>query len=208
MTATPIPRTLQLAMVGLKDLSLLTTAPKSRLAVKTFVCPFDEELIKDAILREVSRGGQIIYVHNRVSELKSVYSFLLSLSPQISCRMAHGQMLQKDLESCILDYLDNEFNVLLCTTIIESGMDMPNVNTIIVQNADHFGLSQLYQLRGRVGRRSTQGFAYFLKSHSSHEKDDGVKRLKILHEHQALGSGFVVASQDLEMRGAGNIAGG
>ena len=208
MTATPIPRTLQLAMVGLKDLSLLTTAPKSRLAVKTFVCPFGEELIKDAILREISRGGQILYVHNRVNELKSVYSFLISLNSKISCRVAHGKMLQNDLENCILDFLDNKFNVLLCTTIIESGMDMPNMNTIIVQNADHFGLSQLYQLRGRVGRRSTQGFAYFMKSYGSNDKDDGVRRLKILHEHQALGSGFVVASQDLEMRGAGNIAGG
>ncbi|MBX9704512.1 MAG: transcription-repair coupling factor, partial [Silvanigrellaceae bacterium] len=207
MTATPIPRTLQMAMVGLKDLSLLTTPPKARLATKTFVSPFDEDTIKNAIGFEINRGGQLFYVHNRVEELETVFQYLKNLVPQAKICIGHGKMSQKELEETILDFLDGKFNLLLCTTIIESGIDMPNVNTIIVQNADKFGLAQLYQLRGRVGRRSTRGYAYFLTSTNLKNKDEGMKRLEILKEHQELGSGFIIASHDMEMRGSGNILG-
>ncbi|MEY4065838.1 MAG: transcription-repair coupling factor [Pseudomonadota bacterium] len=207
MSATPIPRTLQMAMIGLRELSLLTTPPKARLAVKTFVCPFDENTIRDAIKYELARGGQLFFVHNRVEDLPAVEKYLLKLVPEARICIGHGKMSQKDLDKTIIDFIDQKFDVLLCTTIIESGIDMPNVNTILVQDADHFGLAQLYQLRGRVGRRSTRGYAYFLMSPDARETDDGVKRLEVLREHQELGSGFVIASQDLEMRGAGNIMG-
>ncbi|WP_158996785.1 transcription-repair coupling factor [Pigmentibacter ruber] len=207
MTATPIPRTLQMAMVGLRDLSLLTTPPKSRLATKTFVCPFDESIIAESIQFELNRGGQVFYVHNRVEELESVHEFLTKLIPNAKICIGHGKMTQKDLEKTIIDFLDGKYQILLCTTIIESGIDMPNVNTIIVQNADFFGLAQLYQLRGRVGRRSTRGYAYFLTSLNAKEDQEGMKRLEILKEHQELGSGFIIASHDMEMRGSGNILG-
>jgi transcription-repair coupling factor (superfamily II helicase) len=207
MSATPIPRTLQMAMIGLRELSLLTTPPKARLAVKTFVCPFDETTIRDAIRYELARGGQSFFVHNRVEALPSVEQYLKNLVPEARICVGHGKMAQKDLDKTVIEFMDQKFDILLCTTIIESGIDMPNVNTIIVQDADHFGLSQLYQLRGRVGRRSTRGYAYFLMSPGSRDEDDGVKRLEVLREHQELGSGFVIASQDLEMRGAGNIMG-
>lgn len=207
MTATPIPRTLQMAMLGIRDLSLLTTPPKARLAVKTFVAPFDDTIVKSAIESELARGGQVFYVHNRVEDLPAVEQFLKGMLPQLRIDVGHGKMAQKDLEKKMMAFLDGQLDVLVCTTIIESGIDMPNVNTIIVQNADHFGLSQLYQLRGRVGRRSSRGFAYFLSSNLGNEDKDGVKRLEILKEHQDLGSGFVIASQDLEMRGAGNVLG-
>lgn len=207
MSATPIPRTLQMAMIGLRELSLLTTPPKARLAVKTFVCPFDETTIRDAIKYELARAGQIFFVHNKVDDLASVEVYLKKLVPEARICIGHGKMPQKELDKTVIEFIDQKFDILLCTTIIESGIDMPNVNTIIVQDADHFGLSQLYQLRGRVGRRSTRGYAYFMMSPTANEKDDGVKRLEVLREHQELGSGFVIASQDLEMRGAGNIMG-
>lgn len=207
MSATPIPRTLQMAMIGLRELSLLTTPPKARLAVKTFVCPFDENTIRDAIKYEMARSGQIFFVHNRVEDLPSVETYLKKLVPDARICIGHGKMSQKELDKTVIEFIDQKFDILLCTTIIESGIDMPNVNTIIVQDADHFGLSQLYQLRGRVGRRSTRGYAYFLMSPSAREEDEGIKRLEVLREHQELGSGFVIASQDLEMRGAGNIMG-
>jgi len=207
MSATPIPRTLQMAMIGLRDLSLLTTPPKARLAVKTFVCPFDETTIRDSIRYELARGGQIFFVHNRVEDLRAVEQYLKQLVPEARICVGHGKMPQKELDKTVIEFMDQKFDILLCTTIIESGIDMPNVNTIIVQDADHFGLSQLYQLRGRVGRRSTRGYAYFLMSPGARDEDDGVKRLEVLREHQDLGSGFAIASQDLEMRGAGNIMG-
>jgi transcription-repair coupling factor (superfamily II helicase) len=207
MTATPIPRTLQMAMVGLRDLSLLHTPPKARLATKTFVCPFDDDILKEAIQFEISRGGQIFYVHNRVEELNSVLIYLKELLPQVRICIGHGKLSQNELEETILAFLDGKYDILLCTTIIESGIDMPNVNTIIVQNANKFGLAQLYQLRGRVGRRSTRGNAYFLISPDAKEDSEGLRRLDILKEHQELGSGFAIASHDLEMRGSGNVLG-
>lgn len=207
MTATPIPRTLQMAMVGLRDLSLLHTPPKARLATKTFVCPFDDSILKEAIEFELARGGQIFYVHNRVEELNSVFEYLTQLVPKLRICIGHGKLSQKELEERILAFLDGQYDILLCTTIIESGIDMPNVNTIIIQNANHFGLAQLYQLRGRVGRRSTRGYAYFLTAPNIREDSEGLRRLDILKEHQDLGAGFAIASHDLEMRGSGNILG-
>ena len=207
MSATPIPRTLQMAMIGLRDMSLLTTPPKARLAVKTFVCPYSEETLVEAITSELARGGQLFYVHNRVEELPTVLEYLKKLVPQARICVGHGRMGQKELDDTMIQFLENRYDILLCTTIIESGIDMPNVNTIIVQNADNFGLAQLYQLRGRVGRRSTRGYAYFVTSPNMRDEDEGAKRLEILKEHQELGSGFVVASHDLEMRGSGNVLG-
>ncbi|MES2615541.1 MAG: transcription-repair coupling factor [Bdellovibrionota bacterium] len=207
MTATPIPRTLQMAMVGLRDLSLLHTPPKARLATKTFVCPFEDEILKEAIAFEIARGGQIFYVHNRVEELNSVFEYLSGLLPKLRICIGHGKLSQKELEETILSFLDGKYDILLCTTIIESGIDMPNVNTIIIQNANHFGLAQLYQLRGRVGRRSTRGYAYFLTTPNIRDDSEGLRRLDILKEHQELGAGFAIASHDLEMRGSGNILG-
>ena len=207
MTATPIPRTLQMAMLGMRELSLLTTAPKSRLAVNTFVCPFDENIVKDAIVQELSRGGQVFFVHNRVEDLSTIEVFLKGLVPNARICVGHGKMGQKELDSTIIKFLEQHYDILLCTTIIESGIDMPNVNTILIQNAENFGLAQLYQLRGRVGRRSSRGYAYFLTSSNLALESDGAKRLEVLREHQELGSGFVIASHDLDMRGAGNILG-
>lgn len=207
MTATPIPRTLQMAMVGLRDLSLLTTPPKSRLATKTFVCPFEDTTVLEAIQQEINRGGQVFYVHNRVEELDAVLVYLQTLLPKLRICVGHGKLTQKELETTILEFLDGKYDVLLCTTIIESGIDMPNVNTILVQNANNFGLAQLYQLRGRVGRRSARGFAYFLTAPDIQKNDEGLRRLEVLQDHQELGSGFVIASHDLEMRGSGNILG-
>jgi transcription-repair coupling factor (superfamily II helicase) len=207
MTATPIPRTLQMAMIGLRELSLLTTPPKARLAVKTFVCPHDEAIIQTAISQELARGGQVFYVHNRVEDLEAVEGYLKALVPQARICVGHGKMSQKELDSTIIKFLEGQYDLLLCTTIIESGIDMPGVNTILVQNADFFGLAQLYQLRGRVGRRSTRGYAYFLTSGGLRDEDEGARRLDILKEHQDLGSGFVIASHDLEMRGSGSVLG-
>lgn len=207
MTATPIPRTLQMALTGLRELSLLTTPPKARLATKTFVCPFDESIIQECLTTELVRGGQVFFVHNSVDELPGVKEFLKSLVPKARICIGHGKMNQKDLDNTIIDFLDQKYDILLCTTIIESGIDMPNVNTILVQNADHFGLAQLYQLRGRVGRRSTQGYAYLLTSPEIEANDEGQRRLEILREHQGLGSGFAIATHDLEMRGSGSLLG-
>ncbi len=208
LTATPIPRTLQMALVGIRELSLLTTPPKSRLATKTFVCPFEDKTIVEAIRSEIARGGQIFYVHNRVEELEGVYQYLTKLLPNVRIAIGHGKMQQNELEKIILQFLDRKFDLFLCTTIVEAGIDMPNVNTILIQNADNLGLAQLYQLRGRVGRRSTRGNAYFLVDPDKFSKNsDGMKRLEVLKDHQELGSGFVIASHDLEMRGSGEILG-
>lgn len=208
LTATPIPRTLQMALLGIRDLSLLTTPPKSRLATKTFVCPFEDKIISDAVLFELARGGQVFYVHNRVEDLESIQTYLSNLLPTVRMRIGHGKIAQNTLEKMMVEFLEGKFDLFLCTTIVEAGIDMPNVNTIIVQNADYFGLAQLYQLRGRVGRRSTRGYAYFLVPEDRFTlNSDGMKRLEILKDHQELGSGFLIASQDLEMRGAGEILG-
>ncbi len=208
LTATPIPRTLHMSMLGLRDISIIATAPQERLSVKTYICRFDESLIREAILNEVARGGQVFFLHNRVEDIEEMRLFVKSLVPGIDVRTAHGQMKEHQLEEVIIDFIEQKFPVLLCTTIIESGIDMPNVNTLIVNRAENFGLAQLYQIRGRVGRSSMQAYAYFMTAAEDTLTDDARKRLEVLAAHQELGAGFQIASHDLELRGAGNLLGG
>jgi transcription-repair coupling factor (superfamily II helicase) len=208
LTATPIPRTLHMSMLGLRDISIIATPPQERLSVKTYICRFDESLIRDAILNEVARGGQVFFLHNRVEDIEEMRLFIKSLVPGIDVRTAHGQMKEHQLEEVIIDFMEQKFPVLICTTIIESGIDMPNVNTLIVNRAENFGLAQLYQIRGRVGRSSMQAYAYFLTAAEDTLTDEAKKRLEVLSAHQELGAGFQIASYDLEIRGAGNLLGG
>lgn len=208
MTATPIPRTLHMAMVGLRDISIIGTAPPNRMPVRTFVASFDEDLVRDAIEQELHRGGQVFFVHNRIDDIMQVAQMIATLVPQARVRWAHGQLPEAELERVILDFIDQKFDVLVCTTIIESGVDMPNVNTLIVHHADRFGLAQLYQLRGRVGRSGVQAHAYFLTEAGKVVGEEGRQRLEVLASFQDLGSGFQIASYDLEMRGAGDLLGG
>jgi transcription-repair coupling factor (superfamily II helicase) len=208
LTATPIPRTLHMSMLGLRDISIIATPPQERLSVKTYIARFDESLIREAILNEVARGGQVFFLHNRVEDIEEMRLFIKSLVPGIDVRTAHGQMREHQLEEVIIDFMEQKFPVLVCTTIIESGIDMPNVNTLIVNRAENFGLAQLYQIRGRVGRSSMQAYAYFLTAAEDTLTDESKKRLEVLSAHQELGAGFQIASHDLEIRGAGNLLGG
>ncbi len=208
LTATPIPRTLHMSMLGLRDISIIATPPQERLSVKTYIARFDETLIREAILNEVARGGQVFFLHNRVEDIEEMRLFVKSLVPGIDVRVAHGQMREHQLEEVIIDFMEQKFPVLVCTTIIESGIDMPNVNTLIVNRAENFGLAQLYQIRGRVGRSSMQAYAYFLTAAEDTLTDEAKKRLEVLSAHQELGAGFQIASHDLEIRGAGNLLGG
>jgi len=208
LTATPIPRTLHMAMVGLRDISIIATPPQDRVSVKTYIAKFDEDLIREAIDQEVRRGGQVFFVHNRVEDIEQIRQFIRRLVPQYEVRVGHGQMSEHQLEQVIVDFLEQKYPVLLCTTIIESGIDMPNVNTLIVNRADRFGLAQLYQLRGRVGRSNLQAYAYFLTPADERLSEEAKRRLDILSANQELGAGFQIASYDLELRGAGNLLGG
>jgi transcription-repair coupling factor (superfamily II helicase) len=207
LTATPIPRTLHMSMLGLRDISIMTTAPEERLPIKTYISPFDRNVIKNALEREIRRGGQVYFLHNRVDEIEGIAAMLRSLVPDCELRTAHGQMAAGQLEKIFIDFLEKKFSILVCTTIIESGIDLPNVNTIIVNRADKFGLSQLYQIRGRVGRSSRQSYAIFLVPEEKSLSVDARRRLEILLLHQELGAGFAVSRFDLEMRGAGNFLG-
>lgn len=207
LSATPIPRTLHMATSGLKDVSILSTPPKNRIAVRNVLSKWDAELIADAINSEVHRGGQVFFVHNRIEDIGIIESKVRSYVPDVSIRIAHGKLDAGELERIMLDFLDQKFNVLLSTSIIESGVDISNVNTIVINNAHQFGLSQLYQLRGRVGRSSTQGFAYLIIPEESFLSKEAKSRLDAIMGHQELGSGFYVASRDLEIRGAGNVLG-
>lgn len=206
LSATPIPRSLHLAIVGLTDVSIIATPPPNRLPIKTIISKYDEDLIRLAIESEVKRGGQVFFVHNKVSELPSVCQNLSNLMPDIKIKFAHGQLKSDGVDKLIVGFLNREFDVLICTTIIESGVDMPNVNTLIVNKAHMFGLSQLYQIKGRVGRSSVQSYAYMLLPNMQ-VSNEALKRLEILSTYQGLGSGFQIASHDLEIRGAGNIVG-
>jgi len=206
LTATPIPRTLHMAMLGLRSISIIATPPIDRRFVKTFVMQRDEAVIKRAIKEEVDRGGQVFFVHNKVEDIERVRENIRKLVPEARVRVGHGQMPESDLEQVIIDFIEHRFDVLVCTTIIESGIDMPNVNTLIVDEADHFGLSQLYQLRGRVGRSGRQAYAYLMLRQEK-LTDEARMRLDALVRHQDLGSGFQIASHDLEIRGAGNLLG-
>ncbi|MBX7100864.1 MAG: transcription-repair coupling factor [Myxococcaceae bacterium] len=207
LSATPIPRTLNMAMSGLRDLSLITTPPADRRAIRTFVNRFDPGQIRDAILREVQRGGQVYFVHNRVSSIHSMEKFLKDLVPQVSIAVAHGQMPEGKLEQVMLEFVEKKHQVLLCTSIIESGIDIPTANTMIVNRADAFGLAQLYQLRGRVGRSRERAYAYLLVPVRRKVTKDAERRLEVLQTFTELGAGFSIASHDLEIRGAGNLLG-
>jgi transcription-repair coupling factor (superfamily II helicase) len=207
LTATPIPRTLQLSLLGARDMSIINTPPKDRLPIQTEIVEFDKKLVADAILREVDRGGQVYFVHNRVETIEAMYRFLGNLVPQIRITIAHGQMDEKLLEKVMLDFLDHRYDLLLVTSIIESGIDIPNVNTIIIDRADRFGLAQLYQLRGRVGRSNVRAYAYLLIPKVKLLTATARKRLKALEQFTQLGSGFHLALRDLEIRGAGNLLG-
>ncbi|SIS76453.1 transcription-repair coupling factor [Neptunomonas antarctica] len=207
MTATPIPRTLNMAMSGMRDLSIIATPPARRLAVKTFVQQSDTPLIKEAILRELLRGGQVYYLHNEVKTIEKVAEELSALVPEARIGIGHGQMRERELEQVMADFYHKRHNVLLCTTIIENGIDIPNANTIIIDRADKFGLAQLHQLRGRVGRSHHQAYAYLLTPPPKNISADASKRLEAIALAEDLGAGFTLATHDLEIRGAGELLG-
>jgi transcription-repair coupling factor (superfamily II helicase) len=207
LTATPIPRTLQMAMSSVRDLSIIDTPPAGRLAIKTEVIRSNDKAVRDAILRELGRGGQVYFVHNRVESLERIGAWLHQLVPQARIVMAHGQMDARTLESVMLKFVKREADVLIASAIIQSGLDVPNANTIIVNRADLFGLAQLYQLRGRVGRGGAQAYAYFLIPDEGTLTGDAQKRLIAIQQFTELGSGFRIAAADLEIRGAGNLLG-
>ena len=207
LSATPIPRTLNLALSGIRDLSTMDTPPEARLPVKTFVSEYSEEVIKEAILRELERNGQVFFLHNRVKTIQQTAARLVELVPQARVLVAHGQMPEGELEGVMMAFSDGEADVLVCTTIIESGLDMPNVNTLILDRADRFGLAQLYQLRGRVGRGEHRAYAYLLIPQGRRITEAAEKRVQAILEASDLGSGFRIAMRDLEIRGAGNLLG-
>jgi transcription-repair coupling factor (superfamily II helicase) len=207
LTATPIPRTLHMSMTGVRDLSTIETPPEERLPIKTTIAEYDETLIRQAVLREIDRGGQVFFVHNRVRGITQIARRLERLVPEASFGIAHGQMPERELERVMLDFANGEFNVLVCTTIIESGLDIPNANTIIINRADRFGLAQLYQLRGRVGRAAVRAYAYLLFDRNQTLTPVARDRLSALQEASELGAGFRIAMRDLEIRGAGELLG-
>ncbi|HEU5440430.1 MAG TPA: transcription-repair coupling factor [Ktedonobacterales bacterium] len=207
LTATPIPRTLHMALVNVRDMSVIETPPQERLPIRTYIRHWDDAILREAILREVDRGGQVFFVHNRVQGIQALAQRLQKLVPEASFAVAHGQMPEDQLERVMLDFSAGEHNVLVSTTIIENGLDIPNANTIIVNNAAYFGLSQLYQLRGRVGRENRQAYAYFLYQEDTKLTPVAEKRLRAIFEATELGAGFRIAMKDLELRGAGNLLG-
>ncbi|WP_173023997.1 transcription-repair coupling factor [Dickeya poaceiphila] len=207
LTATPIPRTLNMAMSGIRDLSIIATPPARRLAVKTFVREYDSLVVREAILREILRGGQVYYLYNDVENIEKAAQRLSELVPEARIAIGHGQMRERDLERVMNDFHHQRFNVLVCTTIIETGIDIPSANTIIIERADHFGLAQLHQLRGRVGRSHHQAYAYLLTPNPKAMSSDAHKRLEAIASLEDLGAGFALATHDLEIRGAGELLG-
>jgi len=207
MTATPIPRTLNMALGGLRDLSLITTPPAERLAVQTFVLEWNAATVREAIIREIRRGGQVYFVHNAVESIERRAAQLRALVPEADVRVGHGQMRERDLERLMLDFYHRRFNVLVCSTIIESGIDVPTANTIVIDRADRFGLAQLHQLRGRVGRSHHRAFAYLIAPPRGALTGDAAKRLEAIESLEDLGAGFALATHDLEIRGAGELLG-
>jgi len=207
LTATPIPRTLAMALEGLRDFSVIATAPQRRLAIKTFVSPTSPGLIREALLRELKRGGQIYFLHNDIDTIAQVEEMLARLLPEAQIRVAHGRMRERELEHAMRDFYQQRFNLLLCTTIIETGIDVPTANTIIINRADRFGLAQLHQLRGRVGRSHHQAYAYLLLPEEGNVTAQAKKRLEAIQMMEELGSGFFLAMHDLEIRGAGEVLG-
>ena len=207
MSATPIPRTLQMSLAGLREISVIETPPEGRRPVKTYVGEYEEELVKRAILREHERDGQAFFLHNRVESIDETAERLRALCPGVRFAVAHGQMAEGELETVMMDYLRGEHDVLVCTSIIESGIDIPQANTLIVEHADAFGLSQLYQIRGRVGRSRERAYAYLMYDSAAALTPDAAQRLAALSDYTELGAGFRVAMRDLELRGAGNLLG-
>ena len=207
LTATPIPRTLYMALTGVKDISTINTPPEDRMSVITHVGPYSPRLVRHAILRELDRGGQIFYLHNRINSLRGVEQHLQNLVPELRIGIAHGQMHESYLSDVMQKFSHHEIDVLLCTTIIESGLDFPNANTLIVDRGDTFGLAQLYQLRGRVGRGSQRAYAYFFRHGKKAPTAEGLERLKTIAENTQLGAGYSIALRDLEIRGAGELLG-
>ncbi|MBN0987131.1 transcription-repair coupling factor [Amphritea pacifica] len=207
LTATPIPRTLNMAMSGIRDLSIIATPPARRLSVKTFVRQADKALKKEAILRELLRGGQVYYLHNEVKDIEQTAAEINALVPEARVGIGHGQMRERELEQVMSDFYHKRFNVLVCTTIIETGIDVPNANTIIIDRADKFGLAQLHQLRGRVGRSHHQAYAYLMTPHPKAMTSDAVKRLEAISSADELGAGFTLATHDMEIRGTGELLG-
>ena len=205
MSATPIPRTLSMALSRFKEMSLMQTSPKARLPIRTVIIPYDRGIIKDAVMRELERSGQILFLHNRVETIDSIAEELRELLPKVRIAVGHGQLPERLLERVMLDFYDKEIDLLVATTIIESGIDVPNANTIIINRADMFGLAQLYQLRGRVGRSNRRAYAYLVVP--KYLKEEARKRLEALTEYNALGSGYQIAMRDLELRGAGTLLG-
>ena len=208
LTATPIPRTLQMSLVGLRDLSIISTAPLNRQPINTEIVEFKNVNIIEAIKNEINRDGQVYYVCPRISDLKDIENFLEEKLPGVKFKIAHGQMTPKDLKRTMVEFYNNEFQILLCTTIVESGLDLRKTNTMIVHNADRFGLSQLYQLRGRIGRSDIEAYCYYSVHDINGITENSLKRLKILKKFSTRGSSFNLASHDLDMRGSGNIIGG
>ena len=207
LTATPIPRTLQFSLLGARDLSIISTPPPNRIPVQTEIILFDEAEIRSIINYELDRGGQIFFLHNKVHELQGVYDILHRLVPDMKICVAHGQMGAEELETKMLDFMQGDYDMLLSTTIIENGIDIPNANTIIINQAQNFGLSDLHQLRGRVGRSNKKAFCYLIVPPLTTLSDDSRRRLKAIEEFSDLGSGFNIAMQDLDIRGAGNLLG-
>ncbi len=207
LSATPIPRTLHMSLVGIRDMSVLEEAPGERLPIQTYVCEYNEEMVREAIVREMSRGGQVYYVYNRVSTIADMAMSIQQLVPEANVSFAHGQMKEQELEKIVYDFINGEIDVLVSTTIIETGMDISNVNTMIIHDADQMGLSQLYQLRGRVGRSNRVAYAFFMYKRDKILKEIAEKRLQTIREFTELGSGFKIAMRDLEIRGAGNLLG-
>ncbi|MEQ1724200.1 MAG: TRCF domain-containing protein, partial [Pseudobdellovibrio sp.] len=207
LSATPIPRTLNMSFTGMRDLSIINTAPVDRLPTRTFISKFDTELIRKGIQSEIARGGQVYFIHNRVQSIYGLADELRQIMPDARMKVAHGQMAEHELESAMLAFFNHEIDVLICTAIVESGMDVPRANTMFIDQAHMFGLSQLYQLRGRVGRSKARAFCYLLLPKDKKIEKDAQERLKVIQENSALGSGIRIAQYDLELRGAGNILG-
>jgi transcription-repair coupling factor (superfamily II helicase) len=208
MSATPIPRTLHMSLVGIRDISVIETPPKDRLAIQTAVVPFGDDFIREAIDFETNRGGQIFFVHNRVESIYAMKEYLEKLIPGLRVTVGHGQMDERELERIMAAFINREHDVLLATTIIENGIDIPACNTILINHAERFGLSQLYQLRGRVGRSDRLAFCYLLVPSDKILTSDARKRLSAIQEFSDLGAGFRIAARDLEIRGSGNLLGG
>ncbi|GIT33905.1 MAG: hypothetical protein Ct9H300mP4_02240 [Gammaproteobacteria bacterium] len=207
LTATPIPRTLNMAIGELKDISMISTAPESRIPVKTYISQWNKSLIREACQREISRGGQILFVHNRIDDIENMAEIIRQIMPRISLEIAHGRMKERSLERVMMKFYNNEYDLLLATSIIESGLDIPNANTIIINRAERFGLAQLHQLRGRVGRSERQSYAYLMIPSKQTLTNEGKQRLEAIEAIEDLGVGFILATHDLEIRGAGEILG-